>query len=328
MGQGASAVSETTWPAGYHHTVDVWRREHFAPAVPRDVTLSERRLWHINPADHLWRARYLHDLPDWLAGYFARRYEQLFAHPREGRRRANAFLRQTLGEKVLPRLERVRARYALPPSAAHELPFIRRLEQLTRLDRKEVRELAARVAAFLANSLMEFTAALSAPDDAEETAITLTAYRYLAELTSLSGIRPPYWASFQREGGVLPLRHAQSGLLRMMAPEWWRRSLQRMRDRQREHLAIAAGQVQKMASAYVSRATLNEWNEQKKRNRDYFRRLDLINDRGERMAMEEVVNRSNAKPKPRMSRPYRSKRSCLALSSVMRWSMRTGFVPT
>lgn len=57
------------------YAVDAWRRETFAPGTPADVTITERRLWAINPQDHKWRAQYLHEIPDWLAGYFGRRYE-------------------------------------------------------------------------------------------------------------------------------------------------------------------------------------------------------------------------------------------------------------
>ncbi|MGD8163359.1 replication endonuclease [Pantoea sp. FN0307] len=289
-------MSEIQYPAGHYHTVDAWRREHFASDVPRDVTLIERRLWHVNPADHSWREKYLHEMPNWLAGYFANRYEQLFNNPHNGRRLANTFLRQTLGQNVLPRLKMVKKKYTLPSSAAHELPFIKQLECLPTLGHLKIRDLAYRVASFLSYSLVEFTAAVSMPADSDETTVTITAYRYLAELAALTGTTPPYWARFHAEDGVLPLRQAQSGLLRMMAPEWWRGRLKRMRDLQREHMAIAVGQVQKSASAYVSRSTLGEWVEQKKRNREFFKRFDLINDEGYRIALEEVVNHSNANP--------------------------------
>lgn len=52
---------------GQHHAVNEWRREHFARGVPRDVTLTERKLWQTNPADHDFRAQYLHEMPDWLS---------------------------------------------------------------------------------------------------------------------------------------------------------------------------------------------------------------------------------------------------------------------
>lgn len=59
-------------PNGQHHAVNEWRREHFARGVPRDVTLTERKLWQTNPADHDFRAQYLHEIPDWLSADFWR----------------------------------------------------------------------------------------------------------------------------------------------------------------------------------------------------------------------------------------------------------------
>ncbi|MCI4005157.1 replication endonuclease, partial [Dickeya dianthicola] len=73
----------------------------------------------------------------------------------------------------------------------------------------------------------------------------------------------------------LSTEKAESGLLRMMSPEWWRARLKRRRDIQREHMAIAVGQVQKAASPYVSRSTLDEWKEQKRRNREFFKAFEL-----------------------------------------------------
>ena len=53
-----------------HHAVNAWRRETFAPGTPSDATITERRLWAVNPQDYEWRSQYLHEIPDWLAGYF------------------------------------------------------------------------------------------------------------------------------------------------------------------------------------------------------------------------------------------------------------------
>ncbi|MGD8107788.1 replication endonuclease [Pantoea sp. FN0302] len=281
---------------GSYHAVNQMRREFFAPGAPKDITLTELRLWHQDATDHDWRSQYLHDMPDFLAGYFGERYARLLTDGKQGRRRANTFLRQTIGQNVLPRLQLVRSRYSLPETAASELPFIKQLERLPTLDRQDVRDLAYKVGTFMAQSLADFTTAVTLPDDADEEAITLVAYRYLSELAALTGTTPPYQAEYQTGRGTLPLRKAQSGLLRMMAPEWWRGRLKKMRDLQREHMAIAVGQVQKTASPYVSRGTLGEWVEQKKRNREFFKRFDLINEEGDRIALEDMVNRSNANP--------------------------------
>lgn len=281
---------------GEYHAVNQQRRAFFGMPAPAGMSLSERHLWNINPDDHDWRSQYLHDMPDYLAGYFGERYQKLLTG-KNGRRRANTFLRQTIGQNVLPRLQLVKSRYALSESAAHELPFIKQLERLPVLDRQQIRDLAYKVGVFMSQSLADFTNAITLPEDSSEEAITLVAYRYIAELSALTGTTPPYWSEFQAGRGVLPLRKAQSGLLRMMAPEWWRGRLKTLRDLQREHMAIAVGQVQKSASPYVSRGTLAEWMEQKKRNREFFKRFDLVNKEDDRrIALDEMVNRSVANP--------------------------------
>lgn len=288
------AVNAVEFNGDYHAALKM-QRENYGVRTPRNMTLAELKLWNANPDDHSWRSQYLHDMPDYLAGYFADRYQKILSG-KHGRRRANAFLRQTIGQSVLPRLQLVRSRYRLNDAAQFELPFIKQLDRLPTLDRQDIRDLAYKMASFLSQSLAEFVDKVSIPQEADELTVTLTGYRYIAELAALTGTQPPYWAEFCSAKGELPLRKAQSGLLRMMAPEWWRGRLKQMRDLQREHMAIAVGQVQKAASPYVSRSTLAEWIEQKKRNREFFKRFDLINQDGDRIALDEMVNRSVSNP--------------------------------
>jgi hypothetical protein len=288
---------------GQYHAVETWRRETFAPGIPKDVTLTERKLWTVNPTDHDFRKQYIHEIPDWLAGYFGQRYEKLFNTPRGGRRRANTFLRQTIGQNVLPRLRNVMARYKLPGDV-NDLPFGKALQRLPALDRFEIKKLATRVSMWLAESFYTFTDTEiegATKDAAEMHRRTLLSYEHLCELSLMLGNKPPYWAEYQANEDELDTRKAESGLLRMMAPEWWYGRLKRMRDVQREHLAIAVGQVQKAASAYVSRGALGEWLEQKKRNAEFFKKFDLINDMGERIALADMVYKSVSNPAIRRS---------------------------
>ncbi|EDL0219148.1 replication endonuclease, partial [Salmonella enterica subsp. enterica serovar Schwarzengrund] len=278
------------------YAVDAWRRETFAPGTPADVTITERLLWAVNPQDHKWRAQYLHEIPDWLAGYFGRRYEKLFTGP-DGRRRANTFLRQTIGGNVLPRLRKVAARYKLAADAI-DLPFGKSLERLPSLDRPELKKLAGQISGWISQSLYDFTERFdSGTDDPKELhRRTMESYRYLCACSLMLNNQPPYWAEHEANAGQLETRKAESGILRMMAPEWWYLRLKRARDVQREHMAIAVGQVQKAASAYVSRKTLGEWIEQKKRNLEFFKKFDLLNDEGLRIALDSMVHRSVANP--------------------------------
>jgi len=279
---------------GQHHAVDAWRRETFAPGTPADATITERRLWAVNPHDYDFRSQYLHEIPDWLAGYFGNRYEKIF-NGKDGRRRANAFLRRTIGQNVLPRLRKVTARYALAGDAL-DLPFGKSLSRLPSLDRPELKKLAGRVSSWLSQAFCDFSETLDAAtkDDAEVARRIGRAFVHLGELVQTINFTAPYWGSFKAD--KLTERQAYSGILRMMAPEWWYLRLKRARDLQREHLAIAVGQVQKTASAYVSRKTLGEWIDQKKRNTEFFKKFDLINEDGDRVSLADMVYGSVANP--------------------------------
>ncbi|QFH51529.1 replication endonuclease [Leclercia adecarboxylata] len=279
---------------GQHHAVDAWRRETFAPGTPADATITERRLWAVNPHDYDFRSQYLHEIPDWLAGYFGNRYEKIF-NGKDGRRRANTFLRRTIGQNVLPRLRKVTARYALAGDAL-DLPFGKSLSRLPSLDRPELKKLAGRVSSWLSQAFCDFSETLdgATKDDAEVARRVCRAFVHLGELVQTINFTAPYWGSFKAD--KLTERQAYSGILRMMAPEWWYLRLKRARDLQREHLAIAVGQVQKTASAYVSRKTLGEWIDQKKRNTEFFKKFDLINEDGDRVSLADMVYGSVANP--------------------------------
>ncbi|PJD04278.1 replication protein A, partial [Enterobacter roggenkampii] len=281
---------------GQHHAVDIWRRDTFAPGTPANATITERRLWAVNPQDYEWRSQFLHEIPDWLAGYFGNRYEKLFAG-RDGRRRANTFLRKTIGENVLPRLRKVAARYQLAADVS-DLPFGKSLQRLPSLDRTDLKKLSGQISGWIAQMFYDFTDTLKGKpkDEREMRQRTLEAYRNLCSLSLMLNNQPPYWAEHEANEGHLETRKAESGILRLMAPEWWYQRLKRARDLQREHLAIAVGQVQKSASAYVSRKTLGEWIEQKKRNLEFFKKFDLMDEEGNRIALDSMVHRSVANP--------------------------------
>lgn len=285
---------------GDYHAAQRWQREQFAPGAPDDISITERQLWHLDETDHKWRSQYLGEMPDYLAGYFGRRYEQLFKKGESGRRRANAFLRTTVGENILPRLQQVTAQYQTRFHTAGFLPFPFNddLERLPTLGRDELRSLSHRVADFLSASFADYidrTYTDQTSDSKELAQRAYATYRNLAGLCLEVGTEPPYWQAYHSRRGIT-VRQLESGLLRMMAPEWWRGRLKRRRDLIREHMAIAVGQVQKAASAYVSRSTLGEWIEQKKRNREFFKTFELENEDGDRVSLADMVNGSNANP--------------------------------
>lgn len=176
--------------------------------------------------------------------------------------------------------------------------LVKSLERLPSLDRPDLKKLAGQISGWISQSLYDFTEQFdSGADDARELhRRTLESYRHLCACCLMLNNQPPYWAEHEANEGQLEMRKAESGILRMMAPEWWYLRFKRARDTQREHMAITVGQVQKAASAYVSRKTLGEWIDQKKRNLEFFKKFDLLNDEGLRIALDSMVHRSVANP--------------------------------
>ncbi|EAM9788457.1 replication endonuclease [Salmonella enterica] len=285
-----------------YQAVNALRREQFGGRMPDHLSACERDLYLLNSDDHDWHHNLLKDVPDYLARYFVERYIKTYnsGDPHTARRRANTFLRQTLGENILPRLRMVSDRYRScgPAVGAASFPFYDQLARLPMLGRDELRQLANAVADYHAQAFTLFSdryvTAVSGDDEMRQR--VMESYRHLGEIAQQIGTVPPYWGQFVAGRRPLPTHSAESGMLRMMAPEWWLGRLKRARDIQREHMAIAVGQVQKAASSYVSRGTLHEWLEQKRRNREFFKAFDLENDEGQRVPLADMIIASNANP--------------------------------
>ncbi|WP_445935639.1 replication endonuclease [Photorhabdus sp. P32] len=293
------------------HNSDYQKSKHlqyemFKPGLPRESTLAEQIMWQVNPDDHDWRHNIVGNLPDFLALYFATRYKKIFTQSGcNGRRRANTFLRQ-FGENVLPRLNKVTERYQFKHhvSGVTPFPFIEQLEKLVTLDRRDIRQLAWEIARFMAESYENASAQYvdqQPVNEEEANQRFIRVYKLLAKLAQQVGTTAPYWQQFTkgREGATVDQLCA--GLLRMMSDKWWYARLKRMRDIRAEHMAIAVGQVQKSASPYVSRGTLREWLEQKRRNWDFIKQFDVENEQGDRVPLEDMVLGSVANPAVRRS---------------------------
>ncbi|QTL38510.1 replication endonuclease [Xenorhabdus budapestensis] len=275
--------------------------EECQPGLPTDATLAERLLWEINPADHNWRHQYIGEMPDFLATYFSGRYKKIYTESgRNGRRRANAFLRKTLGQNVLPRLNKVLEQYQFKHSASGvaPFPFIEQLERLVTLERKEIKQLAWEISRFMSDSYEDASAQYvnQPPADQDEAKMNfLQVCQRMAKLAHQTGTTPPYWQQLT-QGGKVTVDQLCAALLRLMSDKWWYARLKRMRDVRAEHMAIAVGQVQKSASPYVSRHTLHEWKEQKRRSWEFLQQFELENEEGERTSLVDKILGSIANP--------------------------------
>lgn len=260
------------------------------------LSLTEYKLWQINPLDHAWRSQYLTDLPDYLAKHFADKYIALFRA--NGRRTANTFLRQTLGGQIKNRLKKVISKYDSDRSGPLSIQFSQELKALPEYNRKQITKLSEDIALYMQKTVFHFLdnkhLLLSKNKCAQYSLEVLTYQFLLSELQGLT-LSPPYYQQYI--DNKLTDEHATISLAKMTFANWWRNKLKRYRDMQREHLAIASGLVHRKASPYASLSCIAEWAEQKRRNRQFIKSMEIQNEEtGERFPLSVSVDKSNANP--------------------------------
>lgn len=286
--------------------------------IPTGLSRTESQLWEFDKDDHDFRHAYLKGVPDFIAGYFGKRYQHIYE--KEGRRRANTFLRETMGKKVSARLQLVMRNYRTAPenlrfnaSYGADDPFqdscrttnltiesikpaAAAVTLLAEMSRDQIDKLAEKTADGLFGELTRYFEIITGKcADADDLEIMTGVYKHMAELTHSLGVDVPYWENYRK--GKLTVPRCESALLRMTCKKWWTRKLRTMGARMYEHMAIAAGQVQKAASPYVSRRCLRDWHEQKKRNAEMIKAMALRNkETGEEVPLADSVYASVANP--------------------------------
>ena len=259
-----------------------------------EMSLIENAMFQVNPdiEDHEWRKQFFGDMPHYLSRYFANRYNKTFE--RKGRQTANTYLRETVGNKINPRLRKVLARYQdqfkFRQSYVH-VNDLSREKLLAEMDKSEMKILGQQFADFFSSQL-ENLIYLEAAHEADYAKVIIAVFKLLQKESRKLGYLPPY-----NQTKKLTQAKAESGILRLVCQRAWERKLSSKRAEMREHLALAVGQVQKAASPYCSRDCLHEWKDQKKRNRDFIKGRSIFDkDSGEEIALEEMFYKSTANP--------------------------------
>ncbi len=218
-----------------------------------------------------------------------------------GDKHTNAFLTGT-GKNALVRLDAVREYQGVSQGHISELMayFQGIYSHLAELSKRRVKSLANDVAGRI-NEM--FCTEVSTPTEETRTlsdAELLTIYRNIAlEVWSLR-VRPPHW----RELGPKPGQPDEpvdrtiyySAIARLINPDWWECKLWRLRNDWRESQLRAAGMIHKRAAPYVSKEALADWIEQKRRNREFFKRHELIDNEGNTVSLEAMVDASISNP--------------------------------
>ena len=257
--------------------------------TPKDLTVIEHPLWEQIPHEYDYFHPFFSDTPQFIGSYFARKYGSLYQE--KGSKAANTYLR-TCG---LTRCAEVQEQYTIKNAGASLIAqqFYKQLSTLPTLDKSDVNDLGADISSYMQNLIIKFleTDEFKLNDSEHE----LSIYKFALEQLAPLKITAPYFADYQKK--EISDQQIVIALAKLSDAKWWQNKLKRQWAFQREHLAIAAGQVQKSASPYASRTCVGEWKEQKRKNREWLKNQCIENtETGEQFELVLQVDKSKANP--------------------------------
>ncbi|HCM1976369.1 TPA: replication endonuclease [Salmonella enterica subsp. houtenae serovar 47:z36:-] len=216
-----------------------------------------------------------------------------------GRAKAySRYLRETI-RPCLERLERVRDSQVSASfrfMASHD--GLEGLLVLPEMNQDQVKRLSTLVAAHMSMCLDAACGDLFVSDDVKPEEIRQAWERVAAEVMRLEVI-PPAFEQLRRKKRrrkPVPYELIPSSLARMLCADWWYRKLWQMRCEWREEQLRAVCLVNKKASPYVSYEAMIHKREQRRKSLEFFRSHELVNEDGDTLDMEDVVNASNSNP--------------------------------
>ncbi|PPZ33150.1 replication endonuclease [Escherichia coli] len=206
-------------------------------------------------------------------------------------RHTNDFLMGTV-KKSLLRLDVVRTRQGVSPDLTGELAayWFGRWQRLADFTKREALSAANEIASRMAEMLGTECEALGRNVSDMNVEELDWLYCHLGrEMLALRIVPPAWYAPWERE-------RICTAILRMASPDWWGRKIWRLRCDWRENQLRAVGAVNKKAHAYVSASSLIEWQEQRRKNRDFFKSHELVDEDGNISSLEEMINKSTSNP--------------------------------
>ena len=207
-----------------------------------------------------------------------------------------------LNETIRPCLERLsRARDSQVSAsfrfmASHD--GLEGLLALPEMNQNQVKRLSTLVAAHMSMCLDAASGDLFVADEVKPEQIRQAWERVAAEAMRLDVI-PPAWEQLRRKKRrrkPVPYDLIPPSLARMLCADWWYRKLWQMRCEWREEQLRAVCLVNKKASPYVSYEAVIHKREQRRKSLEFFRSHELVNESGDTLDMEDVVNASSSNP--------------------------------
>ncbi|MBI0956628.1 hypothetical protein HCI37_14415 [Escherichia coli] len=166
------------------------------------------------------------------------------------------------------------------------------------MSQDQVKRLSTLVAAHMSMCLDAACGDLYASDDVKPEEIRKTWEKVAAETLRLDVI-PPAFEQLRRKRNrrkPVPYELIPGSLARMLCADWWYRKLWKMRCEWREEQLRAVCLVSKKASPYVSYEAVMHKREQRRKSLEFFRSHELVNEDGDTLDMEDVVNASSSNP--------------------------------
>ncbi|WP_246859784.1 replication endonuclease [Vibrio crassostreae] len=289
---------------------------------PENLSVVERKLYEVNPADREWLSGYFADLPYYLTKYFANKYVSIFK--KNGRFAANTFIREKMvpaHTRVLLVLEQYKrlpttSKVALMSDALDDeicthqshveqsnwqlsFDFEQaeknrkpvRYKIIAELTEAELREMAFKIMSILIRYQTLLTRTIECETKNGENIAALMVYKQCVSLVRSFGVKTP------SDGKKITPEKIMSFISKLSCEKWWLKRLKHIRKIMREHLAIAMGQVSVKASPYASWDCLQEHKAQQKRNWDFIQ-ANLLQDEttGEEVEMADMVLKSVSNP--------------------------------
>lgn len=208
------------------------------------------------------------------------------------------YLRETI-RPCLERLERVRDSQISASfrfMASHD--GLDGLLILPEMSQNQVKRLSTLVAAHMSMCLDAACRDLFVSEEVKPEEIRQSWERVAAEAMRLEVIPPAFeqLRCKKRRRKPVPYDLIPGSLARMLCADWWYRKLWQMRCEWREEQLRAVCLVNKKASPYVSYEAVIHKREQRRKSLEFFRSHELVNEAGDTLDMEDVVNASSSNP--------------------------------
>lgn len=212
------------------------------------------------------------------------------------------YLSRYLRETIRPSLERLdKTRDSQQSASFRRMASHENLDGLLilpELDQKQVKRLATAVAAHMDIVMNAACDEILVGDDVVPEEIRRIWERMAEEAARLDIIPPAFDRLKKKRNRRKPVPYdlIPGSLARMRCSDWWYRKLWQMRCEWREEQLRAVCLVNKKASPYISYEALMHKREQRRRSLEFFREHELVNEDGDTLNMEDVVNASTSNP--------------------------------